>query len=393
MVSQAPKEEPPQADEQLHKNEGNSGVQHITKNESIEEDIAELNFDITSEVPNDPVSVRNSEIIANSTPATDLEIALKAELGRQIEHNEKLAGEVTKLRGFIAKRKQTYKRKRKDESAPRKKLSGYNLFVRERFARLAKQNEEALKSLDNGAELRRVPPASGIASSGHAWSQLSAEEKARYNEMAKPDEDRFEKETANYQAPERLNRKRNKTGYNVFFSHHVLKLKREEGSVPAERGSVARIVGDAWKKMSAEEKDDYERQADKANAETDPVEIQLQPPQPMNPTGPPPEQMPPPMMEHPMNDGGPPPHGPDPNMPPPGMPPPYPPDYGMHGPPPPVIHHPPGYDGYYGAPPPPFDPYAYPPPPYPPYGPQPPPGEAMPPYGPPPPNYPMPPYA
>mmetsp|Transcript_35647 Transcript_35647/g.75106 ORF Transcript_35647/g.75106 Transcript_35647/m.75106 type:complete len:434 (+) Transcript_35647:449-1750(+) len=384
----------------------------------------------------DPDAQRNKSIIADATPTTELELALKSELDRQIKHNELLINEVTKLRRFISKRKQTYKRKRKDESAPRKKLSGYNLFVRERFARLAKENEEALRNADSGAELKRIPPASNIASSGHAWSLLSAEEKARYNEMAKPDEDRFQKETADYTAPEKLNRKRNKTGYNIFFSKHVLELKQHDNGVPSERGSVARVVGEAWKKMSAEEKDEYEKQADRQN-EMNPLEeeeeeereeedhhyhppfhphmnivngVVMMPPPPDGmippPMAPPPHM---PMTEPPppMNEGGPPPPlGPDHiSVPPPADPNmplhPYPPDYhmhGPHGPPPPVIHQPPGYEAPpYGAAYPPYDPYTYPPnfqggpPPPPPYpGMPPPPG-----YGPaPPPNYqgPPPPY-
>lgn len=240
-------------------------IPNLSKNESLEDDAFDINFDISQYTNTGPDSLRNKRIISDSAPRTGLEHALKAELDRQIQHNEMLVGECTKLRGFISKRKQTYKRKRKDESAPRKKLSGYNLFVRERFAKIAKANEDALKNADSGAELKRIPPASNIASSGHAWSQLSAEEKARYNEMAKPDEDRFQKETADYTAPDKVNRKRAKTGYNVFFSKHVLELKQNDGGVPSERGSVARIVGDAWKKMSAEEKDEYERQADQRN--------------------------------------------------------------------------------------------------------------------------------
>eukprot|EP00585_Thalassiosira_rotula_P017400 CAMPEP_0196192868 /NCGR_PEP_ID=MMETSP0911-20130528/49245_1 /TAXON_ID=49265 /ORGANISM="Thalassiosira rotula, Strain GSO102" /LENGTH=490 /DNA_ID=CAMNT_0041465081 /DNA_START=612 /DNA_END=2084 /DNA_ORIENTATION=- len=308
----------------------------IPKNDSLEDDAFDLNFDITSQPLNDgPDTIRNKEIISLSTPTTDLEHALKAELNRQIHHNELLVGECTKLRGFISKRKQTYKRKRKDESAPRKKLSGYNLFVRERFAKIAKANEDALKNADSGAELKRIPPASHIASSGHAWSQLSAEEKARYNEMAKPDEDRFQKETADYTAPEKLSRKRAKTGYNVFFSKHVLELKHNDVGVPSERGSVARIVGDAWKKMNAEEKDSYERQADEQNdtshsdmehqqqqqqQQQQQEEHQIHPPQmpPPHPHHPPPPQM---MMMGPPPPGTmPPPHldtmGP-PLMPPP----------------------------------------------------------------------------
>ena len=72
---------------------------------------------------------------------------------------------------------------------------------------------------------------------------------------------------------------------NMFFSAHVLRLKQSETGVPSERGSVARLVGTAWKvrhtmafvnsrtslcltekqSLSAEEKQYYEREADKHN--------------------------------------------------------------------------------------------------------------------------------
>lgn len=71
---------------------------------------------------------------------------------------------------------------------------------------------------------------------------------------------------AEYQPPDKQsNRKRNKTGYNMFFSSHVVRLKQSDSGVPSERGSVARMVGAAWKLLAAEEKAFYESEADKHN--------------------------------------------------------------------------------------------------------------------------------
>jgi HMG-box domain len=89
---------------------------------------------------------------------------------------------------------------------------------------------------------------------------------------AREDRKRYEEQMAKYQPPDKqANRKRNKTGYNMFFSAHVLRLKQSESGVPSERGSVARLVGNAWKQLSAEEKQYYEREADKHNG-MNPVE-------------------------------------------------------------------------------------------------------------------------
>ncbi len=53
---------------------------------------------------------------------------------------------------------------------------------------------------------------------------------------------------AMYNVPgKQSNRKRNKTGYNLFFTHHVNEMKSNDTGVPSERGSVARLVGNAWK--------------------------------------------------------------------------------------------------------------------------------------------------
>jgi hypothetical protein len=152
-------------------------------------------------VVNDPIiDARDREIIASTTPTTPLEIALGNELDRRTRHNALLINEVTRLREFLSKRKQTYRRKRTDVDAPRKKLSGYNVFVRERFAALARENDEALRmgvvattttttaasgggEVVRGPELKRIPPARNITSTGKAWSMLSAEEKERYNAM------------------------------------------------------------------------------------------------------------------------------------------------------------------------------------------------------------------
>lgn len=60
-------------------------------------------------------------------------------------------------------------------------------------------------------------------------------------------------------------KKRNKTGYNLFFSAYVEELKRTHKGVPSERGSCARVVGNAWKNLSAQEKQHYETEAEKEN--------------------------------------------------------------------------------------------------------------------------------
>lgn len=222
------------------------------------------------------------EIISKNSPSTELEIAYHADLERKEALINRLTREINKMRAFISKRKQTYKRKRKDEGAPTRALSAYNIFVQDRFSKLAKDNEEALKSSDVDAQLKRVPPASLVASTGNEWRELPAEEKKLYEEKAAADRKRYEDQMAEYEPPEKQkNKKRNKTGYNMFFSAHVLRLKQSDVGVPSERGSVARIVGSAWKGLSPEDKQYYEREAEKQNikesgSDDDDTKVQIQ---------------------------------------------------------------------------------------------------------------------
>jgi len=69
---------------------------------------------------------------------------------------------------------------------------------------------------------------------------------------AKADKKRYEEEMAKYHQPDKQSsKKRAKTGYNMFFTRHVEKLKESDNGVPSERGSVARLVGNAWKVCSS----------------------------------------------------------------------------------------------------------------------------------------------
>ena len=117
----------------------------------------------------------------------------------------------------------------------------------------------------NGPEDRHLMP-SGISHSSHIEIPYTFPPPSSAHpspHRAKPDEDRYMNEKAAYRAPDQGRRKRGRTGYNVFFSEYVYRLKTRDdmGMPPPERGTTARIVGQAWKKMSAIEKERYEREA------------------------------------------------------------------------------------------------------------------------------------
>ena len=153
------------------------------KAEADEENPDEPSDDSTPELNGEETKSKDkNDILNKGTPTTPLEIAYHGSLQRKELQIQRLTREITKLKAFISKRKQTYKRKRKDEGAPTRALSAYNIFVQDRFSKLAKDNEEALKSSDADAILKRVPPASLVASTGNEWKELSKEEKKIYED-------------------------------------------------------------------------------------------------------------------------------------------------------------------------------------------------------------------
>jgi len=240
----------------------NNLAKNTERNVGIDDD-----DDIESETHNPNVVSQQQKLISRSIPSTLLEVALSNETKRKDMQIERLNREILKLKNFICKRKQTYKRKRKEEGAPTRALSAYNLFVQDRFSQLAKDNEAALKSPDMNAQMKRIAPSSLVASTGNQWKKLSVEEKSRFEGRAREDRRRYEAQMTAYHPPEKQrSKKKNKTGYNIFFSAHVLQLKDSEQGVPSERGSVARLVGVAWKELSTGEKDYYEREAEKQNS-------------------------------------------------------------------------------------------------------------------------------
>jgi len=129
---------------------------------------------------NDGEAEQKAKFIEKADPKTPLEVAQREAIKKQEMQITRLRNEIKKLKAFISKRKQTYKRKRKDNQAPTRALSAYNIFVQGRFSKLASENEAALQSDDTNAQLKRVPPASLVASTGSEWKNLPPEEKVQY---------------------------------------------------------------------------------------------------------------------------------------------------------------------------------------------------------------------
>ena len=86
--------------------------------------------DLTAELK-DAEALAQEEIVKKTTPTTELELALTKILERKQALIDRITGEIAKMKNFVKKRKQTYKRKRKLDGAPTRALSAYNMFIKE----------------------------------------------------------------------------------------------------------------------------------------------------------------------------------------------------------------------------------------------------------------------
>ncbi len=58
---------------------------------------------VTKEEDDDPKSLDNKRIIANSVPSSELEVALKAELDKEVKYSERISAELDKLRHVLSR--------------------------------------------------------------------------------------------------------------------------------------------------------------------------------------------------------------------------------------------------------------------------------------------------
>uniref|UniRef100_A0A7S4HR37 HMG box domain-containing protein n=1 Tax=Odontella aurita TaxID=265563 RepID=A0A7S4HR37_9STRA len=159
------------------------------------------------------------------------------------------------------------KKKKKDPKAPKKGKSAYNYFLTAMRPKIKEQNPDA-----TFGELSTL--------AGQAWKKVSNEEKEKYEKMAESDAARFKREMADYSAPSddsededegkkkkikkkaksKSNKpKRGQSSYMFFAKDARAKIK--EQNPDASFGEMGKMVGQAWKKLSDEEKKKYEEMA------------------------------------------------------------------------------------------------------------------------------------
>lgn len=173
--------------------------------------------------------------------------------------------EVSKLLSSSAK---TSSRKKKDPDAPKKPRSAYILFCSENRPKLQKKSPDL-----NTTQL--------TSKLGEMWKSVSDKDKARLNELAKKDKERYKSEMQNYTPPEgqeedapkkrggkpkkeRTGPKRPTSAYLYFCEAMRNKVKEENPDMSGK--DITTELGKRWKSLSEKEKAPYNAKGEQDRA-------------------------------------------------------------------------------------------------------------------------------
>ncbi|XP_051253186.1 high mobility group protein B1b [Dicentrarchus labrax] len=153
----------------------------------------------------------------------------------------------------------------KDPRKPRGKMSSYAYFVQTCREEHKKKHPEASV---NFAEFSKK--------CSERWKTMSPKEKGKFEDMAKLDKVRYEKEMKNYIPPKGQKKKRFKdpnapkrppSAFFIFCADFRPKVKSEHPGLSI--GDTAKKLGDMWNSSTAEDKQPYEKKAAKLKEKYD----------------------------------------------------------------------------------------------------------------------------
>jgi len=147
----------------------------------------------------------------------------------------------------------------KDPAKPRGKMSSYAYFVQTCREEHKKKHPEASVNFSEFSK-----------KCSERWKTMSAKEKGKFEDLAKMDKVRYEREMKNYIPPKGEKKKRFKdpnapkrppSAFFVFCADFRPKVKGETPGLSI--GDVAKKLGEMWNNLSSEDKQPYEKKAAK----------------------------------------------------------------------------------------------------------------------------------
>ncbi|XP_066487971.1 high mobility group protein B2 [Tiliqua scincoides] len=145
-----------------------------------------------------------------------------------------------------------------DPNKPRGKMSSYAYFVQTCREEHKKKHPD---SSVNFAEFSKK--------CSERWRTMSAKEKSKFEDMAKGDKARYEREMKNYIPPKGEKKKkkdpnapkRPPSAFFLFCSEHRPKIKSDHPGLSI--GDTAKKLGEMWSEQSAKDKQPFEQKAAK----------------------------------------------------------------------------------------------------------------------------------
>ncbi|CAM4485081.1 hypothetical protein PO909_015393 [Leuciscus waleckii] len=147
----------------------------------------------------------------------------------------------------------------KDPTKPRGKTSSYAFFVQTCREEHKKKNPGTSVNFSEFSK-----------KCSERWKTMSSKEKGKFEEMAKTDKVRYEREMKTYVPPKGAKGgkkqkkdpnapKRPPSAFFVFCSDHRPKVKGDHPGISI--GDIAKKLGEMWSKLSPKEKSPYEQKA------------------------------------------------------------------------------------------------------------------------------------
>ncbi|KAL1282153.1 hypothetical protein QQF64_000956 [Cirrhinus molitorella] len=147
----------------------------------------------------------------------------------------------------------------KDPNKPRGKTSSYAFFVQTCREEHKKKNPGTSVNFSEFSK-----------KCSERWKTMSSKEKGKFEEMAKTDKVRYDREMKNYVPPKGATKggkkkkdpnapKRPPSAFFVFCSDHRPKVKNDNPGISI--GDIAKKLGEMWSKLSPKEKSPYEQKA------------------------------------------------------------------------------------------------------------------------------------
>lgn len=153
----------------------------------------------------------------------------------------------------------------KDPRKPRGKMSSYAYFVQTCREEHKKKHPEASVNFSEFSK-----------KCSERWKTMSSKEKGKFEDMAKQDKVRYEREMKNYIPPKGQKKKRFKdpnapkrppSAFFLFCADFRPKVKGEHPGLSI--GDTAKKLGEMWNSSSAEDKQPYEKKAAKLKEKYD----------------------------------------------------------------------------------------------------------------------------